>query len=137
MYPEQLVLPMKEELTDNGFRDLTTPAQVDEALKQSGTTLAFINSVCGCAAGAARPGVLIALAISAKQPDNKVTVFAGFDHEAVARMREYLLPYPPSSPSIALFKDGKLVHFVERHDIEGYSAQMIAENLATAIDEHC
>ncbi|HRN73434.1 MAG TPA: BrxA/BrxB family bacilliredoxin [Ginsengibacter sp.] len=137
MYPEQLVLPMKEELTDNGFQDLTTPEQVEEALQKPGTTLAFINSVCGCAAGAARPGVLIALALSAKKPDNKVTVFAGFDYEAVDKMREHLLPYPPSSPSIALFKDGKLVHFVERHDIEGYTAQMIGEGLATAMDTHC
>lgn len=128
---------MKEELTDNGFEDLTTAEQVDSALQKPGTTLAFINSVCGCAAGAARPGVLISLELPGKKPDHKVTVFAGFDYEATDRMRAHLLPYPPSSPSIALFKDGKLVHFVERHDIEGFSAHDIARNLAAAIDEHC
>lgn len=137
MYPEQLVLPMKEELTENGFSDLTTPDAVESALKQSGSTLAVINSVCGCSAGAARPGVLTALHLSGKQPDHKVTVFAGFDYDATSKMREHLTPYPPSSPSIALFKDGKLVHFLERHDIEGNSAQIIADNLISAFNEFC
>lgn len=137
MYPEQLVMPMKEELTQNGFEDLTTPEQVQSALQKEGTTLAFINSVCGCSAGAARPGVIASLKISSKQPSQKVTTFAGFDYDAVSKLREHLLPYPPSSPSIALFKDGKLVYFLERHNIEGSSAQMIANSLATAFEEYC
>ena len=137
MYPEQLVLPMKEELTENGFKDLTTPEEVEKALSEKGSTLAVINSVCGCSAGAARPGVLTALHLSEKKPDHNVTVFAGFDYEATSKMREHLLPYPPSSPSIALFKDGQLVHFLERHNIEGHSAQMIADNLIAAFDEYC
>jgi len=137
MYPEQLVLPMKGELTENGFEDLVSPEQVESALQKEGTTLAVINSVCGCSAGSARPGVLEGLEKADKKPDHKVTVFAGFDYDAVSKMREYLLPYPPSSPSIALFKDGKLVHFLERHNIEGHSAQMIADNLAAAFDEYC
>ena len=137
MYPEQLVMPMKEELTQNGFEDLTTPEQVQSALQKEGTTLAFINSVCGCSAVAARPGVIASLKISSKQPSQKVTTFAGFDYDAVSKLREHLLPYPPSSPSIALFKDGKLVYFLERHNIEGSSAQMIANSLATAFEEYC
>lgn len=137
MYPEQLVMPMKEELTQNGFEDLTTPDQVQSALQKEGTTLAFINSVCGCSAGAARPGVIAALKISNKQPSQMVTSFAGFDYEAVSKLREHLLPYPPSSPSIALFKDGKLVYFLERHNIEGNSAMSIANSLAAAFEEYC
>lgn len=137
MYPEQLVMPMKEELTDNGFEDLTTPEQVEEALKRQGTTLVVVNSVCGCAAGSARPGVLTALHISEKKPDHKVTVFAGFDYEATDKMREHLLPYPPSSPSIGLFKDGQLVHFYERHDLEGRSIRDIATDLLSAFEKHC
>ena len=136
MYPEELVLPMKAELTENGFADLTTPEQVKEALKQSGTTLLVINSVCGCSAGAARPGVLYSLT-GEKKPDHLVTVFAGFDTDATAQMRDYMLPFPPSSPSIALFKDGELVHMLERHHIEGRFAEAIAENLEAAYNEFC
>ncbi len=136
MYPTELVTPMKNDLTAAGFRDLTTPVQVDEAIKQEGTTLVVVNSVCGCAAGAARPGIKKALT-NKKLPTHLTTVFAGFDVEAVAQARKYFLPYPPSSPAIALFKDGKLVHFVERHHIEGRTADMIAENLKMAFDEYC
>ena len=136
MYPADLVLPMKAELTDKGFQDLTTPAQVDEAIKQSGTTLLVINSVCGCAAGAARPGVLYSLT-GEKKPDHLVTAFAGFDTEAVAEARRLLAPFPPSSPCVALFKDGELVHMLERHHIEGNPAGAIAANLQAAFDEYC
>jgi putative YphP/YqiW family bacilliredoxin len=137
MYPEQIVKPMKAELTDAGFNELTTPDAVDAALKDSkGTVLCVVNSVCGCAAGAARPGVKLAVE-QGKRPDKLTTVFAGFDTEAVAQARKYFLPYPPSSPCIALFKDGKLVHFIERHHIEGRSAQMIADNLKMAFDQFC
>ena len=136
MYPEELVLPMKAELTENGFADLTTPEQVNEALKQSGTTLLVINSVCGCSAGAARPGVLYSLT-GEKKPDHLVTSFAGFDKEALAEARKLMAPFPPSSPCVALFKDGELVHMVERHHIEGSSAQMIAANLQAAYEEFC
>ncbi len=136
MYPEELVLPMKAELTENGFADLTTPEQVNEALKQSGTTLLVINSVCGCSAWAARPGVLYSLT-GEKKPDHLVTSFAGFDKEAVAEARKLMAPFPPSSPCVALFKDGELVHMVERHHIEGSSAQMIAANLQAAYEEFC
>ena len=136
MYPADLVLPMKAELTDKGFQDLTTPAQVDEAIKQSGTTLLVINSVCGCAAGAARPGVLYSLT-GEKKPDHLVTAFAGFDTEAVAEARRLLAPFPPSSPAVALFKDGELVHMLERHHIEGNPADAIAANLQAAFDEYC
>lgn len=136
MYPEELVLPMKAELIENGFADLTTPEQVKEALKQSGTTLLVINSVCGCSAGAARPGVLYSIT-GEKKPDHLVTSFAGFDKEAVAEARKLMAPFPPSSPCVALFKDGELVHMVERHHIEGSSAQMIAANLQAAYEEFC
>ena len=136
MYPEELVLPMKAELTENGFADLTTPEQVNEALKQSGTTLLVINSVCGCSAGAARPGVIYSLTAE-KKPDHLVTSFAGFDKEAVAEARKLMAPFPPSSPCVALFKDGELVHMVERHHIEGSSVQMIAANLQAAYEEFC
>lgn len=138
MYPEQLVAPMRSDLTEVGFTELKTVEAVDGQLKdQKGTTLLVINSVCGCAAGAARPGIKWALQNSAKKPDQLTTVFAGVDQEAVARAREYTLPYPPSSPSIALFKDGELVHFVERHHIEGRNAQMIGEHLLEVFDEFC
>jgi len=137
MYPAELVVPMKEELTDNGFKELLTPEDVENQLKQEGTTLVMINSVCGCSAGTARPGVLMALANSDKKPDHLATSFAGFDIDAVRTLRNRLLPYPPSSPSIALFKDGELVHFIERHMIEGRSAQIIAHNLIAAFDEYC
>lgn len=137
MYPPELTAPMAKELTDNGFRALSTPAEVDEVLgAKEGTVLLVINSVCGCAAANARPGALLSLQGSTK-PDKLVTVFAGVDREATARAREYLLPYPPSSPSIALFKDGKLVHFLERHHIEGRPAEVIAENLKMAYEAYC
>ncbi|HQU99976.1 MAG: BrxA/BrxB family bacilliredoxin [Bacteroidia bacterium] len=136
-YPEQLVAPFRADLTSAGFQELTTPEQVDAVLPTAaGTTLLVINSVCGCAAGAARPGIKMSLN-NAKKPNNLVTVFAGQDLEAVQQARKYTLPYPPSSPSIALFKDGKLVHFVERHHIEGRTAEMIAENLQSAFDTYC
>ncbi|MFB9120468.1 BrxA/BrxB family bacilliredoxin [Bergeyella porcorum] len=136
MYPAELVMPMKAELTNNGFEDLTTAEQVNEALKQSGTTLVMVNSVCGCAAGAARPGVVDSLS-GAKKPDHLVTVFAGFDTEAVAEARKHFAPFPPSSPCVALFKDGELVHMLERHHIEGNPAMAIAANLQAAYDEYC
>ncbi|QOI98299.1 MAG: BrxA/BrxB family bacilliredoxin [Flammeovirgaceae bacterium] len=138
MYPEPLVAPMRSDLTSAGFKELRTPADVDTTLKDSkGTILLVFNSVCGCAAGAARPGIKWALQNSTKKPDQLTTVFAGADIEAVARAREYTLPYPPSSPSIALFKDGELVHFIERHHIEGRNAQMIGEHLVEVFDEYC
>ncbi|MBO9728202.1 MAG: BrxA/BrxB family bacilliredoxin [Chitinophaga sp.] len=137
MYPAELVMPRKAELTDNGFQELLTAGSVDETLKQEGTTLVVINSVCGCSAGTARPGVLMAVAHSEKKPDRLTTSFAGFDVEAVQQIRTHLLPYPPSSPAIALFKNGELVHFIERHMIEGRSAQMIAANLLDAFEQYC
>ncbi|MBO9572017.1 MAG: BrxA/BrxB family bacilliredoxin [Chitinophagaceae bacterium] len=137
MYPEELVIPMKEELTENGFTELLTPEDVTNQLKEKGTTLVMINSVCGCSAGTARPGVLMAVANTLKKPDHLTTSFAGFDIDAIKKLRENLLPYPPSSPAIALFKDGELVHFIERHMIEGRSAQMIAHNLIAAFEEYC
>lgn len=138
MYPEQLVAPMRSDLTVAGFKELKTPEDVDNELKdQKGTTLLVVNSVCGCAAGAARPGIKWAIENSTKKPDHLTTVFAGADVEAVAKARQYTLPYPPSSPSIALFKDGELVHFVERHHIEGRNAQMIGEHLVQVFDEFC
>lgn len=136
MYPADLVLPMKAELTDKGFQDLTTPAEVDAALKQSGTTLLVINSVCGCAAGAARPGVVYSLT-GEKKPDHLATAFAGYDTDAVAEARRQMAPFPPSSPCVALFKDGELVHMLERHHIEGNPAGAIAANLQAAFDEYC
>ncbi|MGG9962996.1 BrxA/BrxB family bacilliredoxin [Ferruginibacter sp. SUN106] len=137
MYPEEIVIPMKEELTENGFSEMTTSAEVEQTINDEGTTLVVINSVCGCSAGTARPGVLMAVHNSTKKPDHLATSFAGFDVDAVKKIREHLLPYPPSSPSIALFKNGQLVHFIERHMIEGRSAQMIAENLIGAFEQHC
>ncbi len=138
MYPEPLVAPMRQDLTVAGFEELKTPDQVRQVLdNQKGTTLVVVNSVCGCAAGAARPGVKLALEKSPVKPETIVTVFAGVDKEATAVAREYFMPYPPSSPAIALFKDGELVHFVERHHIEGRNAQMIADHLVMAFDEFC
>jgi len=137
MYPQELVNPMKAQLTEQGFEELLTPEQVDQVLPQSGTTLLVINSVCGCSAGTARPGVLQSLQAPGKTPDRKVTSFAGFDMDAVKQARTYLLPYPPSSPAIALFKDGELVHMIERHMIEGRSADMIAANLKQAYEQYC
>jgi putative YphP/YqiW family bacilliredoxin len=128
---------MKEELTENGFKELLNGGEVEEQLKKEGTTLVMINSVCGCSAGTARPGVLMAVANASKKPDHLATSFAGFDVEAVQTLRQHLLPYPPSSPAIALFKNGELVHFIERHQIEGRSAQMIASNLISAFEQYC
>jgi len=137
MYPAEIVMPMKAELTDNGFEELTTPQEVESALKSEGTTLVMINSVCGCAAGAARPAVVMAVNNSEKRPDKLTTAFAGYDVAAVKKVREMLFPYPPSSPSIALFKDGELVHMIERHQIEGRPAQIIARNLIAAFEAYC
>lgn len=137
MYPEQLVAPMRVDLTSAGFAELKSAEEVDTYLKNKGTILLVVNSVCGCAAGAARPGVKWAIQHTSKKPDHLATVFAGVDKEAVSKAREYTLPYPPSSPSIALFKDGELVHFVERHHIEGRNAQMIGEHLLEVFDEYC
>ena len=137
MYPEPLVAPMRAELTGAGVKELKTPEEVAQAIEnRSGTTLLVINSVCGCAAGSARPGVKLALQHT-KTPDHAVTVFAGVDKDAVSKARNYLLPFPPSSPSIALLKDGKLVHMIERHHIEGRMAEQIADNLKAAFEEHC
>ncbi|WP_295809576.1 BrxA/BrxB family bacilliredoxin [uncultured Apibacter sp.] len=137
MYPEEMVAPMKAQLTNKGFEDLNTSEKVLDALKKPGTTLLIINSVCGCAAGGARPGVLLSVEGEGKKPDHLTTAFAGFDVEAVKTAREHLAPFPPSSPSIALFKDGELVHFLERHHIEGHSPELIAENLKQAYAEFC
>lgn len=137
MYPQEIVLPMKEEMTENGFKELLTAQDVENALAQKGTTLVMINSVCGCSAGTARPGTIMAVHNSTKKPDHITTSFAGFDVEAVNQVRKHLMPYPPSSPAIALFKDGELVHMIERHMIEGRSAQMIADNLIGAFDSYC
>jgi putative YphP/YqiW family bacilliredoxin len=137
MYPEEIVAPMKSELTEVGFDELTSEADVDNLMNNmSGTALVMVNSVCGCAAANARPAVKMAINHS-KKPSKLATVFAGVDAEATAKARQYFLPYPPSSPSIALMKDGKLVHFIERHHIEGRPAELIAENLTAAFDEHC
>ena len=137
MYPPQIVMPMKEELTSAGFKDVTTSAEVENLIKNTkGTVLMVVNSVCGCAAGNARPGAKKAVQYT-KKPDVIATVFAGFDTEAVAKAREFFVPYPPSSPSMALFKDGKLVHFIERHQIEGASADMVASNLMGAFEKYC
>ena len=136
MYPEELVKPMRQELTGAGFKELYTSNEVEEAIKKEGTTLVMVNSVCGCAAGTARPGAIASLQLD-KSPDHLTTVFAGVDVESTSKAREMMIPFPPSSPSIALFKDGQLVHMLERHHIEGRSADMIAANLAGAYDEFC
>ena len=137
MYPIDLVAPMAKDLTDFGFEDIATQERVDEVLsKKEGTVLVVVNSVCGCAAANARPGAKMSVEHD-KKPDQLVTVFAGVNKEATNKARAYMLPYPPSSPSIALFKDGKLVHFLERHHIEGRSAQIIADNLKMAFDRYC
>ncbi len=137
MYPEMLVAPMRAELTDKGFKELKTPEEVKEHIENGkGTSLVVVNSVCGCAAGSARPGVVSAID-NDKLPDNLLTVFAGMEKDAVDTARNYMLPYPPSSPSIALFKNGELVHMIERHHIEGRTAQMIADNLKAAFNEYC
>ena len=137
MYPEFMIAPMREELTRFGVRELRTAGEVDDALTQTpGTVMVVVNSVCGCAAGKARPGVALALQHAAK-PDLVATVFAGADVEATERVRGYFTGYPPSSPSIALFKDGKLVYMMERHQIENQDAHAIASQLTAAFDEHC
>lgn len=135
-YPEELVKPMRDELVNAGFEQLMTTDDVENAIKREGTTLVVVNSVCGCAAGTARPGVVLSLTAE-KKPTHLTTVFAGMEMEAVDRARELMMPFPPSSPSIALFKDGNLVHMIERHHIEGRSAQMIAQSLAAAYQEYC
>jgi putative YphP/YqiW family bacilliredoxin len=136
MYPEEMVKPMRDELVDAGFNGLYTAAEVENAISKTGTTLVVVNSVCGCAARNARPGAKMSLDNS-KKPDNLVTVFAGVDKEAVDAARGHMFPFPPSSPSMALFKDGELVHMLERHHIEGRPAEMIAENLKDAYNEYC
>lgn len=137
MYPEEIVIPMRKDLTSKGFKELITAEDVDNQLNNTkGTSLVVINSVCGCAAGNARPAAKLAVENN-KIPDNILTVFAGFHTEATNQVRKYCLPYPPSSPSMALFKDGSLVHFIERHNIEGNPANLIAENLIAAFEEHC
>ena len=135
-YPEPFIAPMREELTRVGARELRTAADVDAAVTSSGSVLVVVNSICGCAAGKARPGIAAALQ-HPRVPDTVTTVFAGADIEATARAREHLLPYPPSSPSIGLFRDGKLVFMMERRDIETRSAPMIRDALTAAFDEHC
>lgn len=137
MYPAEIVLPMKAELTEAGFDEMLTPDEVNNVLEKEGTTLVVLNSVCGCAAGTCRPGVVMAVNNANKKPDNLTTVFAGFDVASVQEVRKHLLPYPPSSPAIALFKNGELVHMIERHQIEGRSAQIIAQHLVSVFDEHC
>ncbi|HUH28330.1 BrxA/BrxB family bacilliredoxin [Gelidibacter sp.] len=136
MYPAELVKPMREDLTKVGFEELHTAQDVDTALAKEGTTLLVINSVCGCAAANARPGARMSLQ-NEKHPDHTVTVFAGVDKEAVAQARQHMVPFPPSSPSMALFKDGELVHMLERHHIEGRPAELIAENLVDAYNQYC
>lgn len=136
MYPAELVKPMREDLTSVGFEELHTAEAVEAALAKKGTTLVVVNSVCGCAAANARPGAKMSLQ-NDKKPDHIVTVFAGVDKEAVDKARSFMVPFPPSSPSMALFKDGELVHMLERHHIEGRPAELIAENLADAYNEHC
>jgi putative YphP/YqiW family bacilliredoxin len=136
MYPEEMVNPMRAELTDAGFQNVYTSEAVENAIKQNGTTLVVVNSVCGCAARNARPGAKMSLE-GTKKPDHLITVFAGVDREAVDAARQHMFPFPPSSPSMALFKDGELVHMLERHHIEGRPAEMIAENLKEAYGEFC
>jgi len=136
MYPEYLVSPMREELTSVGFEELKDPENVTKAIKSEGTVFVMVNSVCGCAAANARPAARLAVK-NEKHPDKLVTVFAGMETDAVNKARAYMLPYPPSSPAMALFKDGKLVHMIERYQIEGRPAQMIADNLINAFEEYC
>jgi putative YphP/YqiW family bacilliredoxin len=136
MYPAELVKPMREDLTKVGFEELHTTEAVDNAIAKEGTTLVVVNSVCGCAAANARPGARMSLQ-NAKRPNHIVTVFAGVDKEAVDAARAHMVPFPPSSPCMALFKDGELVHMLERHHIEGRPAELISENLMDAYNEHC
>ena len=136
MYPEHFIAPMRQELTDLGVRELRTPTDVDEAVQSSGTVMIVVNSVCGCAAGKARPGIAMALQ-HARKPDVVGTVFAGADIDATSRARDLLSPYPPSSPSVGLFRDGRLVFMLERRDIENRDAPAIAARLTEAFDEYC
>lgn len=136
MYPDYLVAPMRQELTDIGFEDLKTAAEVDSAINENDSVLVVVNSVCGCAASNARPAAKTAIE-NTKRPTKIVTVFAGVEKEAVDKARSFMAPFPPSSPSMALFKDGKLVHMIERHHIEGKPAQMIADSLIAAFEEYC
>ena len=136
MYPAELVKPMREDLASAGFEELYTSDAVEEAIKSEGTTLVVVNSVCGCAAANARPAAKLSLQ-NVKRPDKLVTVFAGVDTEAVNAARDLMVPFPPSSPSMALFRNGELVHMIERHHIEGRPAEMIAENLTEAYNEFC
>ncbi|MDG1571344.1 BrxA/BrxB family bacilliredoxin [Robiginitalea sp. M366] len=136
MYPPELVKPMREDLAVAGFEELYTSEAVEAAIKQPGTILVVVNSVCGCAAANARPAAKLSLS-NTKTPDRLATVFAGVDREAVDAARHLMVPFPPSSPSMGLFKDGELVHMIERHHIEGRPAEMIAENLKQAFDEFC
>jgi putative YphP/YqiW family bacilliredoxin len=135
-YPEYLIAPMRQELSEIGVKELRSAAAVDEAVKSPGTVMVVVNSVCGCAAGKARPGVALALQHS-RQPDLVATVFAGGDVDATDRARQYFTGYPPSSPSVAILKDGKLVYMMERHQIENQNAEMIAGQLIAAFDKHC
>ncbi len=136
MYPAELIKPMRADLTVAGFEELYTAEAVEKAINQEGTTLVVVNSVCGCAAANARPAAKMSLK-NAKRPDHTVTVFAGVDFEAVNAARNLMVPFPPSSPSMALFKNGELVHMIERHHIEGRPAEIIAQNLMAAYDEFC
>ena len=136
MYPEEIVKPMREELTLNGFKELFSPQDVDDVLSKEGTTLVVVNSICGCAAANARPGVIKSLS-NEKTPDQLATVFAGVDKEATDAARSKMIPFPPSSPSIALFKDGELIHMIERHHIEGRPADLISQNLKGAYNQFC
>ncbi|OKL39170.1 BrxA/BrxB family bacilliredoxin [Pontibacter flavimaris] len=137
MYPEYMVAPIREDLTSAGFEQLMTAEEVEQAIKAGGTVLLAVNSVCGCAASKARPAVKMAVAASDKKPTKLVTVFAGMEQDAVAKAREFMLPYPPSSPSIALFKDGELVHMVERYHIEGNDLNRVVDNLQGAFEAYC
>ncbi len=136
MYPEELIAPMRDELAQAGFEATRTAEDVEQKISKEGTTLVVVNSVCGCAAGSARPAARMAVA-SEKKPDHLITVFAGNDVEAVNKAREMMAPFPPSSPAMGLFKDGELVHMIERHHIEGRTADMIADNLKGAFEEYC
>ena len=136
MYDPLLVQPMREEVTRLGVKELKTPAEVDQAVQKPGTTLIFVNSVCGCAAAGARPGLTLSL-MNKRKPDNLFSVFAGMEREAVARAREHFKPYQPSSPQIALMRDGKLVQMWQRHDIEGRDPATISQSLVKAFNEHC
>ncbi|WP_347157764.1 BrxA/BrxB family bacilliredoxin [Pontibacter chitinilyticus] len=136
-YPEYMVAPIREDLTSAGFEQLMTPEEVEQAISSEGTVLVAVNSVCGCAAAKARPALKMAVASSDKRPSKLVTVFAGMEQDAVAKAREHMLPYPPSSPAIALFKNGELVHMIERYHIEGNELNRIVDNLQGAFEEYC